>query len=166
MFVACACAVDALPWAHNPNVIIFVGCFVTQSGGLGMTHSLSYTLYFRHYHLVFSLVLPFNIASSFHLLNSPFCCHILSVFIICLPPPPFPIPPNIMISNNVHFLLNDKFLCFKNKSFIDWLTVHWCSSFVWVCVGVSDPMELESQTVVSCHVGAGNWTRVLWKNSS
>lgn len=28
----------------------------------------------------------------------------------------------------------------------------------------SDSLELESQTVVSCHVGLGNWTWVLWKN--
>ena len=116
MFVACACAVDALPWAHNPNVIIFVGCFVTQSGGLGMTHSLSYTLYFRHYHLVFSLVLPFNIASSFHLLNSPFCCHILSVFIICLPPPPGPQTPKIKKTKKVKNNQNEKYMLFKKKN--------------------------------------------------
>jgi hypothetical protein len=29
---------------------------------------------------------------------------------------------------------------------------------------VSDPMELELQSVVSCHVGAGNWTQDLWKS--
>lgn len=29
---------------------------------------------------------------------------------------------------------------------------------------VSDPLGLESQTVASCHVGAGVWIRVLWKS--
>jgi hypothetical protein len=32
---------------------------------------------------------------------------------------------------------------------------------MYVYVKVSDPLELELQTVVSCHVGAGNWVRVL-----
>jgi hypothetical protein len=30
---------------------------------------------------------------------------------------------------------------------------------------VSDPLELGLQTVVSCHVGAGDSTWVLWKSS-
>jgi hypothetical protein len=30
---------------------------------------------------------------------------------------------------------------------------------------VSDSFELELQKVVSCHVGAGNRTRALWKSS-
>jgi hypothetical protein len=30
---------------------------------------------------------------------------------------------------------------------------------------VPDPVELESQMVVSSHVGAGNQTQVLWKTS-
>ena len=30
----------------------------------------------------------------------------------------------------------------------------------------SDPLDLELQMVVSCHVGAGNWTHVFWKSSS
>jgi len=33
---------------------------------------------------------------------------------------------------------------------------HWCSARLYVCVRVSDPLELELQTVVSYHVGAGN----------
>lgn len=37
---------------------------------------------------------------------------------------------------------------------------------MYVHVSVSDPLEPELQTVESCHVGPGNWTRVLWKSSS
>ena len=33
-----------------------------------------------------------------------------------------------------------------------------------VCVRVLDSLGLELQTVVSCHVGAGNGIQVLWKN--
>ncbi|CAO2579474.1 hypothetical protein LEMLEM_LOCUS1012 [Lemmus lemmus] len=35
-----------------------------------------------------------------------------------------------------------------------------------MCIGVkvSDPLKLDLQTVVSCHVGAGNRTWVLWKS--
>ena len=29
--------------------------------------------------------------------------------------------------------------------------------------GVSDPMELELQLVVTLHVGAGNWIQVIWR---
>ena len=39
-------------------------------------------------------------------------------------------------------------------------------AFAYVCMSLSDPLDLElSNTVVSCHVGAGNWAQVLWKNS-
>ena len=34
--------------------------------------------------------------------------------------------------------------------------VHWCFARMHVCVWVSDPLELELQTVVSHHVAAGN----------
>jgi hypothetical protein len=34
-----------------------------------------------------------------------------------------------------------------------------------VCVRVSEALELELQTGVTCHLGARNWTWVLWKNS-
>jgi hypothetical protein len=34
-----------------------------------------------------------------------------------------------------------------------------------VCVSVSDPLELELETVVSFHVAAENWTQVFWKSS-
>jgi hypothetical protein len=34
-----------------------------------------------------------------------------------------------------------------------------------VYVRVSGPLELELQTVVSRHVGAGNITLVLWRNN-
>ena len=34
--------------------------------------------------------------------------------------------------------------------------VHWCLLAHAICVKVSDPLELELQTGVSCHVGAGN----------
>jgi hypothetical protein len=30
---------------------------------------------------------------------------------------------------------------------------------------VLDPLELELQMAVSCHVSAGNWIWVLWKSS-
>jgi hypothetical protein len=36
---------------------------------------------------------------------------------------------------------------------------------MYVCVRASDPLELELQTAVSCHVGAGNRTRLFWKIS-
>lgn len=43
--------------------------------------------------------------------------------------------------------------------------VHWC---YFACMSfparVSDLLELELQTDVSCCKGAGNWTMVLWKN--
>ena len=32
---------------------------------------------------------------------------------------------------------------------------------VYVCTRVSGPLELELQTVVSCHVGTWNWTWIL-----
>jgi hypothetical protein len=34
--------------------------------------------------------------------------------------------------------------------------VYWCFLPVYVCVWVSNPLELELQKVVSCHVGARN----------
>jgi hypothetical protein len=34
--------------------------------------------------------------------------------------------------------------------------ISWCFACMYVCMRVSDPLELESQTGVSCHVGAGN----------
>jgi hypothetical protein len=34
--------------------------------------------------------------------------------------------------------------------------VHWCFACMYVCVRVLDTLELDLQTVVSCHVGAGN----------
>jgi hypothetical protein len=39
--------------------------------------------------------------------------------------------------------------------------VYWCFACIYVCVRVSDP----EVAVVSCHVGARNWTWDLWKNS-
>ena len=32
--------------------------------------------------------------------------------------------------------------------------MNWCFACMYVCVRVLDPLELEIQTVVSCHVGA------------
>ena len=32
--------------------------------------------------------------------------------------------------------------------------VYWCFAYMHVCVRVLNPLELELQTVVSCHVGA------------
>ena len=34
-----------------------------------------------------------------------------------------------------------------------------------ICVRVLDPLELESQTVVSCYVNARHLTQVLWRDS-
>lgn len=36
------------------------------------------------------------------------------------------------------------------------LNVHWGFVCMFVCVKVSETLELEIQIVVSCHVGAGN----------
>ena len=43
--------------------------------------------------------------------------------------------------------------------------VHWCFACRYVCVRAPDPLGPELQAVVSWHVGAGNWTQVLWKSS-
>jgi hypothetical protein len=48
------------------------------------------------------------------------------------------------------------------------LHVYLCTACVqcpWRPKRVSEPLELELQVVVSCHGGAGNWTRVLWRTS-
>lgn len=37
--------------------------------------------------------------------------------------------------------------------------------YIGVLLWVSGPLNLELQTVVSFHVGAGNGTQVLWKSS-
>ena len=34
--------------------------------------------------------------------------------------------------------------------------VHWCFACMYVCGRLSNPLELELQMVMSCHVGAGN----------
>jgi hypothetical protein len=34
--------------------------------------------------------------------------------------------------------------------------IYWCFACVYICVRESDPLELELQMVVSCHVVAGN----------
>ena len=47
------------------------------------------------------------------------------------------------------------FLSFK-KNDLSIFILHWSPAFMHVCVRVSDPLELELQTVVSCHVGARN----------
>ena len=43
--------------------------------------------------------------------------------------------------------------------------VHWRFACTYICVKVSDPLELELQTVVSWCVSAGNWTWVLGKSN-
>jgi hypothetical protein len=40
------------------------------------------------------------------------------------------------------------------------LTFMWSFACMYVCVRIPDPLELELQTVVSCHVDSGNWTPV------
>ena len=43
--------------------------------------------------------------------------------------------------------------------------MYWCFAHMHVCVRAPDPQELELQMVVSCRVGAGNQTQVLWKSN-
>lgn len=43
--------------------------------------------------------------------------------------------------------------------------MHWHFAYMCIFLKVSEFWEPELQTVVSWHVGAGNWTQVLWKNS-
>jgi hypothetical protein len=38
------------------------------------------------------------------------------------------------------------------------INAHWCLACRHVCVRVSDPLELELKTVLSCRVGFRNWT--------
>jgi hypothetical protein len=45
---------------------------------------------------------------------------------------------------------------FKTIIFQNDLFVYWYFASLYVYVRVSDPLELELQTVVGCHVGAGN----------
>jgi hypothetical protein len=44
--------------------------------------------------------------------------------------------------------------------FLSFVLLFFHDLFHFMCIGVSvsDPLELELQTVVSCHMGAGNWT--------
>jgi hypothetical protein len=44
---------------------------------------------------------------------------------------------------------------FKNNLFFLFY-VHWCFAYICVCERVSDPLELELQAVVNCHMDAGN----------
>lgn len=53
---------------------------------------------------------------------------------------------NIHSSNKIFFSSVSFFVLFKNNLF----------NFMFFGVKVSDPQELELQTIVSCHVGAGN----------
>ena len=47
--------------------------------------------------------------------------------------------------------------CFFSLLFILILFyIHWCFTYMYVYVRVLDPLELELQTFVSCHVCAGN----------
>jgi hypothetical protein len=56
---------------------------------------------------------------------------------------------------SLSFLFVCLFVCSSIHSFI-YLCVHWCFACMYVFGRVSDPLELELQTAVSCHVGAGN----------
>jgi uncharacterized protein YybS (DUF2232 family) len=44
--------------------------------------------------------------------------------------------------------------------------VNQCFAHIHVWMRVSDPLKQELQIVGSCHVGAGNWTQVLWESSN
>ena len=50
------------------------------------------------------------------------------------------------------------FFCFATLNTYLYFYVHWCFVSMHVCVRVSDLLELEFQTLLSCHVGSGNWT--------
>ena len=49
-----------------------------------------------------------------------------------------------------------KFLFFLSGFILFLFYVHWCFACMCVSVRVSDPLELELKTVLSCHVGAEN----------
>lgn len=55
------------------------------------------------------------------------------------------------------------FIFLKNDLFLFYVQL--CFAGMHVYVQVSGLLELELQTAASCHVGAENWTEVLWKNS-
>jgi hypothetical protein len=42
------------------------------------------------------------------------------------------------------------------------MSIDWCFACMYVCVRVSDSLDMELQTVVSCNVGARNWIWVVW----
>lgn len=48
------------------------------------------------------------------------------------------------------------FLFFTFSIFYNLFYVHWYFACMHVCMRVSDPPELELQTVVRCYAGAGN----------
>ena len=39
---------------------------------------------------------------------------------------------------------------------IDLFYVLWCVAHMYVCLNVLDPLELDAQIVVSCHMGTAN----------
>jgi hypothetical protein len=93
---------------------------------------------------------------------SPFYYRVLMVFCLCL-----------WIMCTCHHC---QLIPFQSLSLTSWdLTncfnnlflfyVHWCFDYIWICVRVSYSLEQVLQTVVNCHIGAGNWTQVLWKSS-
>jgi hypothetical protein len=48
------------------------------------------------------------------------------------------------------------FLLLKNHLFFFVFYVHWCSACMSVCMRMSEPLQVELQTVVRYHVGAGS----------
>ena len=38
----------------------------------------------------------------------------------------------------------------------DLFYMRWCFAFMYVCLKVLDPLEMDIQIVVSCHMGTGN----------
>jgi len=54
----------------------------------------------------------------------------------------------------INFIASYLFL--KIYLFFNLLNVHWCFGCRYICVRVSDLLELELETVVNCCVGAGN----------
>lgn len=70
----------------------------------------------------------------------------------------------LLISNapwNLECLIDWAYISFLKFIFI-FIVLRECMS---VCMRVSEALELELQAGVSCQGGAGNWARILWKNS-
>lgn len=59
-----------------------------------------------------------------------------------------------------------EYFILRHSVYVTWCLFFLSLNYIFVCFGMkmSNTWELELQIVGSCHVGAGNWTRVLGKN--